>query len=232
MIEVIPEDARYEVKFVAEPRRYHELETWIRLHPAGFRTAYPPRQINSVYFDTPELDAYAENLTGASARSKVRLRWYGETDAPQASTLEVKRRRNRLGWKLSYPGCALDLGREPWRRILARLRRALPPEGRPWLDAHPTPVLINRYHRQYFESSDGHVRATLDFRQSVFDQRLRSRPNLRFRADIPDTIVVEIKFHRSHYALGTRVIAGIPIRVSRNSKYVIGVRSIVSPLEG
>jgi hypothetical protein len=93
-------------------------------------------------------------------------------------------------------------------------------------------VLINRYHRQYFESSDGHVRATLDFRQSVYDQRRHARPNLRFQADIPDTIVVEIKFHRAHHALGARAIAGIPIRVSRNSKYVIGVRSILSPLGG
>jgi len=228
----IPDDARYEVKFVAEPHRYHELALWIRLHPAGFRTAYPPRQINNVYFDTEDLDAYAENLTGASARSKVRLRWYAATDAPEAPRIEVKRRRNHLGWKLTYPGCALDLAREPWRPILARLRRSLPPAGRPWLDAQPAPVLINRYLRQYFESSDGQVRATLDFRQSVYDQRFRSRPNLRFQADIPDTVVVEVKFHRSQHALGSRAIAGIPIRVSRNSKYVIGLHSILAPLGG
>jgi len=232
MIDEIPDDARYEVKFVAEPRRYHELELWIRLHTAGFRTPYPPRQINNVYFDTTALDAYAENLTGASARSKLRLRWYGATDAPQTSTLEVKRRRNRLGWKLLYPGCAMDLAAEPWRRVLARLRGCIPPEGRPWLDSHPVPVLVNRYLRRYFESSDGHVRATLDYRQSVYDQRFSSRPNLRFQANIPDTVIVEIKFHRAHHALGSQAIAGIPIRVSRNSKYVIGLHSILSPLGG
>jgi len=232
MIDEIPDSARYEVKFVGEPQRYHELELWIRLHPAGFHTSFPPRQINNVYFDTPDLDAYAENLSGASARSKLRLRWYGATDAPQRTTVEVKRRRNHLGWKLLFPGCPMDLGRQAWRPILARLRRALPPEGRPWLDAHPMPVLINRYFRQYFVSSDGHVRATLDFRQSVWDQRFHSRPNLRFHANIPDTIVVEIKFQRSDHALGSAAVAGIPLRVSRNSKYVIGLHSILAPLGG
>jgi hypothetical protein len=91
-------------------------------------------------------------------------------------------------------------------------------------------VLINRYHRQYFESPGGKVRATLDFRQSVFDQRLASRPNLRRAANLPDTLVVEIKFLPSDRELGERAIDGLPIRVSRNSKYMIGVESILGPL--
>ena len=71
MSEHAPDDARFEIKFVADATRYHELERWIRLNPAGFHTSYPPRQVNNVYFDTPDLYAYAENLSGASARSKV-----------------------------------------------------------------------------------------------------------------------------------------------------------------
>ena len=72
MIESIPpEDARYEVKFVAEATRYRELESWIHMHPAGFRTSYPPRQVNNIYFDTMDLFAFTENLTGASSRSKA-----------------------------------------------------------------------------------------------------------------------------------------------------------------
>ena len=48
----IPDDARYEIKFVADATRYHELENWIRMNAAGFRTTYPPRRVNNVYFDT------------------------------------------------------------------------------------------------------------------------------------------------------------------------------------
>jgi len=228
--QLVPEDARYEVKFVADAVRYRELEQWIRLHPAGFRTAYPPRRVNNVYFDTPNLDAFAENLSGTSARSKVRLRWYGETFAPAKTCLEVKRRRNHLGWKLLFPAGALDFTRERWSSLRRALREMLPPEGRVWLDAHPQPVLINRYFRQYFESPGGKLRATLDFRQRVLDQRVGAHPNLRNRANLPDTLVVEIKFHRTDHDLGSQAIAGIPIRVSRNSKYTIGVQSILGPL--
>jgi len=230
MIDSVPEDARYEIKFVADATRHHELEQWIRMNPAGFRTSYPPRWVNNVYFDTPDLLAFAENLSGASARSKVRLRWYGETFAPMQTKLEVKRRRNTFGWKHIYPAGPVDLNRGGWSVIRRSLRRALPPEGRAWLDAHPQPVLLNRYHRQYFESPAGKLRATLDWRQQVWDQRLKNTPNLRNRSNLPDTLVVEIKFQRENDRLGAHAIDGIPIRVSRNSKYVIGVESILGPL--
>jgi hypothetical protein len=226
----IPDDARYEVKFVADATRYHELERWILLNPAGFRTSYPPRQVNNVYFDSQDLHAYAENLSGASARSKVRLRWYGETNRPESTILEVKRRRNHLGWKFHYPGGALDFGALAWLGLRRQIRKRLSPEGRIWLDTHPQPVLINRYHRQYFESPEGRLRATLDWRQTVLDQRLKARPNLRQCANLPDTLVMEIKFHRADYALGSAVTRETPIRVSRNSKYMIGVQSILGPL--
>jgi hypothetical protein len=225
-----PDDARYEIKFVADATRYHELERWILLNPGGFRVSYPPRRVNNVYFDSQDLHAYAENLSGASERSKVRLRWYGETDRPESTTLEVKRRRNQLGWKLYFPGGALDFRTRTWSDLRRQLRNHLPPAGRIWLDSHPQPVLINRYHRKYFESPGGRLRATLDWRQTVLDQRLKARPNLRQRANLPDTLVLEIKFHRANHALGSEVTWGTPIRVSRNSKYMIGVQSILRPL--
>ncbi len=230
MKDAIPEDARYEIKFVADATRYRELEQWILLNPAGFRTSYPPRQVNNVYFDTQDLYAYAENLSGASARSKVRLRWYGETDQPESTVLEVKRRRNHLGWKFHFPGGPVDFRSQRWSKLRYELRRRLSPEGRLWLDSHPQPVLINCYHRQYFESPAGRLRATLDWRQTVFDQRLAARPNLRHRANLPGTLVMEIKFNRADHALGSEVTQGTPIRVSRNSKYMIGVQSILEPL--
>ena len=44
MTDAIPEDARYEIKFVADATRYREIERWILLNAACFRTAYPPRR--------------------------------------------------------------------------------------------------------------------------------------------------------------------------------------------
>jgi len=230
MQDPIPEDARYEIKFVADAIRYREVEQWLRLSPAGFRTAYPPRCVNNTYFDTPDLYAFAENLSGTSARAKLRLRWYGETTRPESTVLEVKRRRNHLGWKLHYPGGPLDFGADRWSTLRRKLRRALSPEGRLWLDRYTQPVLINRYYRQYFDTPEGTLRATLDWRQAVYDQRFGASPNFQRRANLPDSLVVEIKFDRGDHASGSRVIEGIPIRVSRNSKYMIGIEAILGPL--
>ena len=40
-----PEDARFEVKFVATALRYHAVLHWIRMHPAALRRPFPPRRV-------------------------------------------------------------------------------------------------------------------------------------------------------------------------------------------
>lgn len=222
----VPDELRYEVKFVARATELHRLLGWVRASEAGFSEPFPTRQINNVYFDTFEHYAYTENISGASARSKVRFRWYGSQDDPDKGTLEVKRRRSSVGWKLSYPVGPISLVGVSWRDFRHALREQLTDAAQVWLDANPQPVLINRYQRRYFLSRDGLVRLTVDWNQRVYDERLCSRPNLSRRANLPDTLVVEIKFDRADRKLANRYAQGIPIRLSRNSKYVIGVDSI------
>lgn len=222
------EDLRYEIKFVAHASERHAVFQWVRNHWAGFAEPYPLRRVNNVYFDSYELSAFHENLSGTSRRSKVRWRWYGETRDPERATLEVKRRRGGLGWKLSWKTSGCDLDRESWRSARSHIRRELGPGARIWLDANPLPVLINRYRRRYFLSGDGAVRLTVDWDQQVYDQKLRSRPNLHRRANLPDTLVVELKFPVAEHAHASKMVQGLPLRLSRNSKYVIGVQSIAS----
>jgi len=223
----VPQRARHEVKFVALPMRYRDIAQWVRVHPEGFYSPYPPRRVNNVYFDDYRLVAYHENLVGDSVRSKVRVRWSGETFHPESGVLEVKRKRNLMGWKLSYPTGALDFEADSWRSLRRKLRESLCGEARLWLDANPQAVLINRYEREYFVSRDDKVRVTLDAHQRVFDQRFGGRPNLARPANLPATVVVEFKFARGDFWLGSRAIQGLPVRASRNSKYVIGVQSLL-----
>jgi hypothetical protein len=42
------------------------------------------------------------------------------------------------------------------------------------------------------------------------------------------TMVVELKFQREHFESASSALQGIPIRVSRNSKYVVGVGAITA----
>jgi hypothetical protein len=222
-----PDNARHEIKFATSVTRMPRIEEWVGSHRAGFFEPYPARQVNNVYFDGFDLSAYRENLSGTSRRSKVRFRWYGELEQAESGTLEVKRRESGLGWKLSFRTEFVPLENRRWTVVRRQLRQALARQGRLWLDANPVPVLINRYRRRYFESADRRVRVTFDWHQRVYDQRLLPVPNFSRRANLPESMVVEFKFHPDDRRQASDWIQGIPLRVSRNSKYVIGVQAIL-----
>lgn len=221
------DELRHEVKYVGYATELGTLRAWLRHSPERFIDAYPPRQVNNVYFDNFEFRAYSQNLAGVSERSKVRYRWYGEDRHPGKGVLEVKRKRNLFGWKLRFP---ID---EPqwtddssWREIIATIRAELPLDGRLWLDQNPLPALLNSYHREYYVSSDGAVRATIDTAQRVWDQRFARTPNLERAGALEDTVVVEFKFPREQRLRASRMFEGFPLRLGRHSKYMNGMRSV------
>lgn len=223
----VPKDARSEIKFVSYASNLDRLMNWIHIHPSGFHSPFPDRKVNNVYFDGYHYTAYAENLSGASERTKVRYRWYGASIAPCAGTLEIKRKRNYFGWKLHHPvKNAPYSSDENWNSIRKKIRDQISEDGRFWLDLNPFPIMLNRYHRKYFISGDGKIRVTIDTDQAVWDQRFKSKPNFLNKANLPETLVVEIKYDRKDREYACRTIQGLPIRVSRHSKYMNGVNTI------
>ena len=70
---------RCERKYCLSADSHNDLENIILRHPALFKKTYPARQINNIYFDTPDFDAFADNIDGNSHREKIRIRWYGES---------------------------------------------------------------------------------------------------------------------------------------------------------
>ena len=46
------------------------------LNKKNFKEIYPERQINSIYFDTTNLDFFHDSEEGISPRKKVRVRYY------------------------------------------------------------------------------------------------------------------------------------------------------------
>lgn len=214
---------RFEVKFTYPAHFDSQVMVWVKAHSQGFRTAYPPRRINNVYFDTLELSAFGENLAGISNRSKVRYRWYGDSLLPKAGTLEFKNKRAALGWKDNYR-VEIDPYREGdrWRDFQRNLRRAIPVAARIPFDERGEPVLINRYSRRYFESYDRKIRITLDSEQEMFDQMRGSLPNITRRLNLPEVHVLELKCESGDRDLAVRALSDCPIRATRFSKYTIG----------
>jgi hypothetical protein len=220
-------DERHEIKFAAYATEYRTLQNWLRMHPAAFMTTYPDRQVNNIYFDTWDYRAYAENLAGVSERSKLRYRWYGDSAGPAPGTLEVKKKRNHFGWKQRYKidNAIWEPGLR-WKDVRSRLNASLPQDGQLWLAQNPMQVMLNRYQREYLCTADGLIRATIDWRQKVFDQRSGSRPNLSKSCIMQNTLVVEFKFAREDRQLAVNLLGNIPVRIGRHSKYMNAVRSI------
>lgn len=63
---------------------------------------FPSEQINSLYFDTADLDQHERSSSGDLRKDKVRIRWYGEEHnlhGPQPIFIELKSREGFAGSK-------------------------------------------------------------------------------------------------------------------------------------
>lgn len=220
---------RYEVKIPLPVHWLPDVEAWVRLHPAQWRVAYPPRQVNNVYFDTAAFDGLNANLGGVGERAKLRLRWYGDDLARVAdANLELKRKQGAVGWKDIAPVSGeLALSRQTWSAFGRALRTVVAPQARCWLDVYAVPVLVNHYRRAYFVTPDGVLRLTIDTALYAYNQRASAFPNLRQPVNQDAMIVVELKAPTEAARRLSTVLTHFPVPVDRFSKYVQGV--IVAP---
>ncbi|MEN6341935.1 MAG: VTC domain-containing protein [Methanospirillum sp.] len=210
---------RYERKYPQEIYSLAEVELLVRLHPALFIEAHPPRWVNSLYFDTPTLGGLADSVDGQRDRVKVRIRWYGEMKRRiKSPAIEFKRKRGRLGSKDRY-----DLAPIDFKNGIAPSQENL--EGRPPLpdDIQSAlrllvPVSLVRYRRLYYLSADRRFRLTVDADLSFY----RVLPGSRRLVRLPDTFrgtVVEVKYGSDDDEAARPVLEALPFRWSRFSKY-------------
>ncbi|HOB99157.1 MAG TPA: polyphosphate polymerase domain-containing protein [Verrucomicrobiota bacterium] len=215
---------RYERKFVAAGLSLAETLALVRQHPALFRVAYPARQVNNLYLDSPAMRDYLDHVHGAAHRLKTRIRWYGrEHGRIPLPVLERKLKFGHVGGKESHPLPEITLdGTVPMETLDAAIGgAALPPLLRASL-RHLQPVLINRYERHYFLSADGRFRLTVDT-NLLF---LGVRPSAGCVAALPlgdRSPVIELKYGPDHAAAAATIGNAIPFRMVRFSKYVLGI---------
>jgi len=220
-------EPRFELKLTTDRCELHRVRAWFRTHPYGFSTLYPSRRVNSVYFDTPDLASYFENLAGVASRWKIRLRWYGTDLARVDGTLEIKRKQGLLGWKPQYKlSDFVRLDDTTWPAVRRSLRSQVPEAWRACLDRSHCPLILASYTRAYYGSADGVVRATVDVDQAVYDQRRSVRPNLDRPSPLVDRVIIELKCVASQRERLMDVASAFPIRVERHSKYVSSVDAV------
>ena len=218
------EEDRLEIKFVFPGRMLSDARLRVHMHPFGFTRTYSPRQVNNVYFDTPDLDALQTNEAGVARRMKVRVRWYGGIEHMLQPVLELKVKSGLTGRKLQYPLAKdFDLSAERWQTLTRLVRSALPSSMLHYSSFASIPALLNSYQREYYASGEGTIRVTVDHGIRSYDQRFSARANLRQESIGPDLVVVEFKAGMAEEAVLRRATSSFGWRISRNSKYVRGL---------
>ena len=220
--------SRYERKFFVDALRPVDAIDHILLHPALFSEIYHERRVNNIYLDTSEFKHYSDNINGEPVRKKVRIRWYGDTYGRiENPTLEIKLKDGLVGYKQSYPLASFDLDEARLGDVASIVTACIDqsdlPEGTiPFLQG-VSPTLLNHYERQYFESRDREYRMTVD--SNVQFQNVSSPvPCSGSSRELRNGTIIELKYAVAADAIAHQVTNALPFRVTRSSKYVMGIQ--------
>lgn len=226
-VEIEAREYRYERKFFSDELDAPTAIGVIKVHPAMFSQIYPPRYINNIYLDSPLMDNYTDNVSGAPERVKARIRWYHELfGVIQKPVLEFKIKKGWMGTKIQYDLSSFTFDRnfseKAFKEMLSRC--SLPADVRQYLLGSEA-VLVNRYRRWYFATPDRHFRVTVDT-GLTFLHLNKIKNQFLFRQSDQRAIVVELKYAREYDPEADRISSGFPFRMTRSSKYVQGIERV------
>lgn len=215
---------RHERKVLLSGISAMEIELLLKSHPLMFSEIHQQRHINNVYFDTVERSMYVDACEGASSRRKVRVRWYGELFGEVTRPiLEFKNKLGLVGWKDSFPLESFRISDQLGGDGLKGLMGTQPGDAGVDHDLSTlAPVLANRYSRRYFQSLQGHIRATIDTGLTYF--RLPTQEGGSWvRYDDRAQTVLEFKYDAKDDDRVRQLLSDSPFRLTKSSKYVQGI---------
>ncbi|NOY94822.1 MAG: polyphosphate polymerase domain-containing protein [Chlorobi bacterium] len=215
---------RYERKFVTCRLFRAQVELIIRQNSAFFIPVFHPRRVNNIYFDTPGLDCYFDNLFGVSERWKARIRWYNSSFGRIANPiLEFKIKKGFVGTKKSYPFPSFEIQRSFDANLFNQLisESDFPAEVKKKISGLQ-PVLLNTYTRNYFSSINGKFRITIDDQMEYYNLR-PNRNYLEYAYKETGKTVVELKYGQEYDPEANIITNQFPFRLDKNSKFVSGM---------
>jgi len=189
-----------------------------------FKEAFPKRNVNSIYYDDDDFSLFRDAEYGISNRQKIRIRFYD--DGKSGLNLEKKNRQGEFNWKdfeeINYNDDSNILNLST-KYINHLEKNIIIPKT---LNIKFKPKIIVSYERNYFVSSDGFLRATLDNNIKYLDINPNS-DNLEFRRmRYLEHAILEIKYD-SNYSPEIKIIEAIVDKLnlilSRSSKYCKGI---------
>ena len=207
---------RFERKWILKDGDYLKLINSLLRSNFFFRSQYPKRKVNSIYFDNSKLKSIRENLDGVSNKKKIRLRWYGNHKNLTDPILEIKSKRGYETKKESFKIKKLDkvnyLNPRNLETILNEVNKVTKSKNK----LHP--ILTTHYERQYFISNQNKVRATVDYNlESIF---LKNLSELQLTKKYFPECILELKYSTKIDRLVRHKLNEMTLRLSKNSKFV------------
>jgi len=220
-------DYRYERKFFIGSMSRPEVEMIIRMNSFGFSEIYSERFVNNIYFDTPMLSNYFDNIDGNYNKKKTRIRWYGDLLGDiESPKLELKIKKGELGYKHIFPLKNFNLNDKCDNKFLTNLLMGLSAQNN-LIHKGLKPTLINRYKRKYFQSINKKFRITLDTDMSYY---ALSHSNLSLLQNYYDyhNVILELKYSKDMQGIANQISNLLPFRMTKSSKYVTGIEKVVT----
>ena len=218
---------RYERKFLVSDLSKYEIEALVKLNPAMFSEIYYERIVNNIYFDSLGFHNYYANVDGLKDRTKCRIRWYGEMLGHiKKPVLELKIKSGLLGRKRSFPLIPFTVDEHFKIETISEVLKQSQVPGFLEIDLSVLqPSLLNRYTRRYFQSADRKFRITIDTNLEYYRINPFGETFLKKTVDTHN-VVVELKYDQDLDHLAGKISAHFPFRMTKNSKYVVGVQNV------
>ncbi|HKJ26592.1 MAG TPA: polyphosphate polymerase domain-containing protein [Anaerolineales bacterium] len=222
---------RFESKYKISRFQYHQVKNalmpYVQSDP--FTKAAPGHKylVRSLYFDTPEYQAYYEKINGDCNRVKFRIRTYSDSiENNPRIRVELKVRKGVIMEKY---GTFVTLSQ--YQEFMEEWHWAL--ENNPVLDEaernvhlkHLQPKVLVEYFREGYQSRFmDDLRITFDDKvRSAFSKTLFPQEKIYFRSHHPQTIILEIKHYKKQPYWLRNIVQQHGLKIVANSKYVQGI---------
>lgn len=222
------DSTRREIKFKVFINDIGKLYSW--LYGQSFKKSYDDRCVNSIYYDTPNLDFANDNIIGQSKRIKIRARWYSKirenvfkdfTNTNKNYKFEIKRKINRHSDKIVFPKITCSLKNSiNQRKIFLKQQLKLKLINFKKLSSFILQdVVYVGYKREYYEHTlNPKLRFTID--KDIFCSLSNNFQNKKTIYLSKDFLIAEIKIQEKDEKEIKDNLITLPFRQNRSSKYL------------
>ena len=206
---------RFERKWILKSHNNLALINSLLRSKLFFRTQYPIRKVNSIYFDTKDYLSIRQNLDGINNK-KIRIRWYGCKNTISNPLIEIKTKKGFETMKESIPMEELNSLKLCNFRNLEKIKNEL--NSKLKSKKNIIPILTTHYEREYFVSHNNKIRATVDYNlKSIF---LDNFSQINMVKNFKNICILELKYPISIDKYVRDNLNNITLRLSKNSKFV------------